>query len=367
VKKKILLGIILLLAASFFYLNFARMKNEDASSAMFKKKNSFIVVMDELGRKVKLPSNPKRIVVLTSYPAEVICALGAGERIIGLCKPENEDFPELRQKESVGKSAVTPNLEKILELQPDVVIAYQWTKKDYIDKLEKCNIPVLCFRAWTFTEVAFFTEQMGKMLNKQERAKELCQFVQSKIDTIKERTKDLKEESKPTIFYETFTAYQSTSVGKKPLETAWGTFMYDNPDQVKLDLVGGINCVGAQPAKSPILNAEWVIEKNPTIIIKVPRITESIAIPSNEDMEKIRKEIMQREGLQKVKAVQEGKVYILHSKMCAGPRQIIGLYYYAKWLQPNLFHDLDPITLHKEMLKKFWGLEMEGTWGYPEQ
>jgi len=111
---------------------------------------------DEMGTEFTFPQSPKRLVVLTAYPAEVLYALGAGDRIVGICNPENEFLPEMRHKQSVGKSAVNPNLERIYELSPDLVIAYQWTKKDVIEQLEKWDIPVACCRVWTMNEADCF-------------------------------------------------------------------------------------------------------------------------------------------------------------------------------------------------------------------
>jgi len=348
------------------YFSRAAPAGSPVSSVLNQEKAAGTTVVDEMGRKVIFPVSPKRIVVLTSYPAEVICALNAGNRIVGICNPQHEDLPGLRNKPSVGNSNVTPDLEKILELKPDLVIAYQWTKKEAINELEKCNIPVLCFRGWTFEELHYFAEQMGKLLGQQARAQELWQFIQTKMDFIEARTKQLPREQQPKVFYESFIPYQSSSVGAKPLETPWGTYHAENSEEAKLALAGGINCVGQQPTRSAIFSAEWVVQKNPDIIIKVPRTTPSLAIPSLEEMREIRAEILQREGLKEVAAVKAGRVYIIHCNMCAGPRQIIGLCYYVRWLHPELFADLDPKAVHREMLERFWGLKLQGTWGYPE-
>ncbi|XPS88557.1 putative ABC transporter, periplasmic binding protein [Desulfosarcina variabilis str. Montpellier] len=197
-----------------------------------------IVVTDEMGSHVSLPTKPKRMVVLTGYPAEVICALGAGNRIVGICSPEKEFLPEIRRKPSLGQSSVNPNLEKLLELNPDLVIAYQWTK--------------------------------------------------------------------------------------------------------------------------------WVVQKDPDIIIKIPRSGATGVDISTGYLKQLHEEIMQREELRRLQAIRQNRVFVIHPRLCAGPRQIIGTAYYAKWFYPALFPDLDPGKLHAQMLKRFWGLDLHGAWGYPE-
>ncbi|NYT10429.1 MAG: hypothetical protein GKC09_10960 [Methanosarcinales archaeon] len=42
------------------------------------------------------------------------------------------------------------------------------------------------------------------------------------------------------------------------------------------------------------------------------------------------------------------------------------LLYLAKWFHPELFQDIDPAAVEKDMLQKFYGLNLEGAWAYPE-
>ena len=325
-----------------------------------------IVVTDEMGRHVSLPTNPKRIVVLTGYPAEVICALGAGDSIVGICSPEKEFLPEIRRKPSLGQSSVNPNLEKLLELDPDLVIAYQWTKKDVISRLEAMQIPVLCCRVWTLEELLAFIEQMALLLDRSDQARALSDFIKNEVALIEEKTRSLAGSVKPEIFMEVFNPYQSTPAGHIAMQTAWGTFMYQSPMQIQMELAGGINCVGKQPVNAPYINPEWVVQKDPDIIIKIPRSGATGVDISTGYLKQLHEEIMQREELRRLQAIRQNRVFVIHPRLCAGPRQIIGIAYYAKWFYPALFTDLDPGTLHAQMLKRFWGLDLHGAWGYPE-
>lgn len=355
-----------LLLLSFLHWNNSKPEEGKTALGQLGKNRADLTVVDEMGRKISFPSSPRRIVVLTSYPAEIICALGEDERIVGMCNPLKENLPQLRQKESVGSSAVTPDLEKILQLRPDLVIAYQWTKKDIVEKLVNCQIPVLCFRAWTLDEVIFFLEQMGKLLGKEARVQDLKKYFQDKVSFIQEKTKNLPEEKKPLIFHEVFTPYQSIAQGRGIMETPWGNFSSTHAQQIQIELAGGKNCVGVQSTRSPILSGEWVLQKNPQIITKVLRNTEATAIPSRKVMQQAHQEIVQRTALKDVQAVREGQVYIIHSKLCAGPSLIVGLYYYAKVFQPELFEDLQPQVVEQELWQKLWGISAQGTWFYPE-
>jgi iron complex transport system substrate-binding protein len=329
-----------------------------------------ITIIDEIGRAVTMPGNPKRIISLTGYPAETICALGEGDRIVGLVNPQNQFLPVLLQKDSIGESSVTPNLEKILELKPDVVIAYQWTSTQSLDDLEKSGISVLCFRAWDIYEELKLIRKMGVVLHKEARSKEFSDFIESKINMIEDKTKDLKPEEKPQVFYEVFTPYKTAAIGTALVAEGYGRwggiYKAASPEQILVDLAGGINCVGQQPTGYPTMDPEWVVDTNPDIFFKTPKEAEVGGTPSAEAMMKVRDEIMERPELKNTTCVKDGKVFVTHSKIVAGPRQIIGLCYLAKWFHPELFPELDPRSVHEEMLKRFWGLGLEGKWGYPE-
>jgi len=323
-------------------------------------------VTDEMGRRVVFQVRPKRIIVLTGYPAEVLCALGEGERIVGISNPEDEFLPEIRKIPSVGKSAVNPNLEILYELKPDLVIAYQWTKKEVIEQLETWGIPVLCYRVWTMEEVNNFIIQMGELFGREDRAKELQTFIVTRLSLIEEVTRHLQPSELPEVFMEVFNPYQTTPAGKSAMQTPWGKFMYESPMQVQMNLAGGINCVGKQPTNSPRMSPEWLVEKNPDIFIKVPLSGAAGVGISAESMKKLRDEIVERAEIKRLAPVLKNKIFVIHPRLCAGPRQIVGICYYAKWFHPGRFDVLSPRAIHAEMLKRFWGIELQGVWGYPE-
>ncbi|MEW6102239.1 MAG: ABC transporter substrate-binding protein [bacterium] len=329
-----------------------------------------ITIVDDLGRETSLSKPVKKIVVVSgTYNADIICALGKGDKIVGIMySPKSQLLPELRKKESVGESWVEPNLEKIRELNPDVVIANPYLKKEVAEKLEEWGMPILCFRSYTDEEVHRAIEQFGKMLGKEKRAKELWEFIESKLNLIKERVKDLKPEKKPKVYKERYQQYHTvSSLEKQTLLTPWGEYSAKNLGNWMIEFAGGINCIGKQPVAYLEVDPEFVREANPDIIVKFSlwKNEEVWRAPSEETMKKVWEEVIGRRTLKNVKAVKEGKVYIIYSKILAGPRGIVGLCYFAKWFHPNLFYDISPQKIHEEMWKKFWGVELEGTWAYP--
>jgi len=82
-------------------------------------------------------------------------------------------------------------------------------------------------------------------------------------------------------------------------------------------------------------------------------------------MHQQRSALMSRPELSHLQATQSGRVFVIHPRLCAGPMQVIGGCYYAKWLHPSLFQDLDPAAVHKQMMDTFWHQTVSGVWGVP--
>ncbi|KUK44931.1 MAG: Periplasmic binding protein [Methanothrix harundinacea] len=78
------------------------------------------------------------------------------------------------------------------------------------------------------------------------------------------------------------------------------------------------------------------------------------------------REILSRPELKKTDAVRKQKVYVSHLSLRRGPRLVGYLLYLARWFHPELFMDIDPAAVEREMLRKFYGINLEGSWAYPE-
>jgi iron complex transport system substrate-binding protein len=73
---------------------------------------------------------------------------------------------------------------------------------------------------------------------------------------------------------------------------------------------------------------------------------------------------MNRSGMEVIDAVKNGRVYIISTDAASIHPSIFNSYV-AKWLYPELFQDLDPVSIHKEWLNEFLGVEFKGVYAYP--
>ncbi|KRF53420.1 MULTISPECIES: iron-hydroxamate ABC transporter substrate-binding protein [Priestia] len=121
---------------------------------------------------VKVPANPKRVVVLGSYAGNV---LSLGVNIVGVDSWSKMN-PRFEKKLKGVEEVSEENLEKIIELKPDLIIGLSTTKN--IDKLKKIAPTV----TYTYDKVDYLTQhvEIGKLLNKEKEA-------QSWVDDFKKR------------------------------------------------------------------------------------------------------------------------------------------------------------------------------------
>jgi iron complex transport system substrate-binding protein len=312
-----------------------------------------ITIKDSHGRTVRVPCPPQRIVSVNSNVTELIYALGEEKRIVGVS--DTAGFPPVvKGKAKVGK-VFTPSVEKILALKPDVVFGYgKFLKPEIIAQIERAGVPVVLLDCYNIDTMAQDIRTLGTILNRQKDAAAYIAYFEKYQKLFSERTKNIPLNKRPRVYLEGYTDYSGTGPG------SGGAQM--------LDCVGGRNICAALRLPYPKVNAEWVVAQNPQVIIKAC----ASSIPSGygekpDAMAKKRTEMMRRPGWGKIDAVRQGKVYMLSSEIYTGPRAIVGLAYFAKWIYPDLFQDIDPEAIHKEMLKKFHGIELKGAYAYPEK
>ncbi|MBU1342283.1 MAG: ABC transporter substrate-binding protein [Proteobacteria bacterium] len=191
---------------------------------------------------------PARVVSLSPIITETIYLVGAQDSLIAdttYCNvPEPAKF-----KEKIG-SVTQMNVEKIIRLRPDLVIASSLSREKQLMILEHQSIRV--FRAQnpkTFSQMCDMTLTIGQKLGKEENAGQIVEQAQKEAAAILKKIRDLK---KPRVFLQ---------IGLKPLHSA-NKEMFIN-EYIRYG--GGINI--AENESSGIYSREKVIKQNPDIIL----------------------------------------------------------------------------------------------------
>jgi len=350
-RKKILVILVVLL----IFLSFEKV-------GAYGSEKEYITIVDSLGKEIRISYPVKKIAVHFPHILEVIKILGSEEFVVAV--PDNVSRGQWGglYKDFVGKKAIGSgagpraniNIEVLLETQPDVLLAHPNTAKNLRleETLKPYGIPVVGLDVTTLGTLKHNIITLGKILGRKKEAKTYWNFIEKYLSLIDERVKRVKPENKPKVYLEFFRDYYTCLRG----------FTGDPVTQ----RAGGINI--AADLKVPQVSPEWVIEQDPDVIIKsqLPMyIPSGLGVSDPSAMEKLRKEIMSRPGWNEIKAVKDGKVYILNSNLWTSPRIWLGVIYTAKILYPERFKDIDPDAIHKEYLRKFLNIEGEGIWCWP--
>jgi len=315
-----------------------------------------ITIVDSAGRVVEVPQPLERIAFWDVGAAEVIRALGAGDKFVGIndyiITYYSHFWPELQDKPTIG-SYVNPDYEKVIDVEPQVIFTLVGYPPDAEAQLEPAGIKVIGMSFSTLEVLASNIKTLGLMLGKEEEAEELANFLQSKLDLIEEGVKEIEPEERKTVYFE------------------FGHMDYfaSGPGSVNDELLGkagGINIFADLGVSSSEVDPEEILIRDPDVVIKCPMgVTYGgYTATDTSDMEAERDEMMSRPGWSELKAVKNGQVYIEGGDLY-GPMIVINLCYLAKILYPDRFEDLDVEAFHREYLEKYQGLEFKGIYVYP--
>lgn len=175
----------------------------------------YIVVTDSIGRDVEIPYPVTKVVVANAYNTEIINAVGALDCVVGV------DYNIYQDKESwknrftedmvIGKSQKDLNYEKIIELQPEVLILTgNGTWEEAEKQLEPFGIKVIVCNAYYTNEFEKSCDILGKVFAKEEKSEELKKYFMEKLDYIQNQLKDVP---KKRVYFEYRTEGNTTVPG----------------------------------------------------------------------------------------------------------------------------------------------------------
>lgn len=270
-------------------------------------------VKDQMNREVTVEKEPKRIVSLAPSNTEILFALGLGGKVVGVTN--YCDYPEeAKSKEKIGGFS-DPNLEKIISLKPDLVLATDMHQKP-VEQLEKLNIPVVILAPKNIPDMLKSIEIIGRISGKEAESLRLVETLKNRIKTVENKTAGIPQDKRPKIYYE---------VWPEPFTTAGpGTFVNDI-----IEKAGGENISGDAEKAYPQYSQEMIISKNPDIIIFSHHGSSKQTI----------EDILKRPGWENINAVKNNKVFYVDENIVqrATPRLVDGLEQFAKIIHPELF------------------------------
>lgn len=260
--------------------------------------NTPYTVTDDRGEDIEFEQAPETIVSLIPSNTEIVFALGAGEQLVGVTDFDN--YPEAAQDIERVSDSVEFNAEKIIQLDPDVVLAYSTGEAPpALSQLEDADIPVFVIQSATsFDEVYGDIEQIASVLAKEEQGAEVIEGIQTQIEDVQERLAAVEEQEE---------VYVEISPSPEIYTTGKSTFMQEILDHAQVtnvfeDLEGW-----------PNISEEEVITRDPeTILTTVSYVEDAVG------------DIEARDSWSAVEAIENGEVHFIDSDITSRPGPRIG-------------------------------------------
>ena len=209
-----------------------------------------IRVMDDAGQPVILAQPAQRIISLAPYITELLFAAGAGKAIVGVTA--FSDYPEAARSLTQVGDAGSLDLETIMALRPELVVAWQsGNPHGQAERLQSLGITVFYSEPRQLVDVPATLMRLGRLAGTEPAA-----AIQ--VDSFNHRYARLQEKyaqrSKVSVFYQ---------IWGQPLMTLNGEHLVS--DVVRL--CGGENVFNTLPTLAPQIDIEAVLQADPDVII----------------------------------------------------------------------------------------------------
>jgi iron complex transport system substrate-binding protein len=255
-----------------------------------------IVVSDDAGRTVTLPTPATRVVSLVPAQTHIVKLLaGAGALVARTAWDTDPELSHLPNTEN----ALSPSVEWLASLRPDLVIA--WPDRDartVIARLESLGIPVYASSVESLADIDTMIRRFGIMLGREARADSLRASLRTELQDVRASVSD---RPRPRVLY-------AVSIDP-PMAATNATYLGE-----LVELAGGRNIFGDLDALWPQVSLEEIVRLRPQVIIR----------PVEHLGEDVLSVLRRRAGWRELPAVRDGRVYPVDVNLLNRPGASVG-------------------------------------------
>ncbi|MFY9941037.1 MAG: cobalamin-binding protein [Desulfobacterales bacterium] len=267
-------------------------------------------VIDQMGRSVEVPDDPRRVVALAPSITEIVFALGCEDRLAGATRFSN--FPPAAKRLPRVGSYVHLDLERIVALSPDLCIAVKdGNPKAVIQRLEALQIPVYAVNPINLGAVGDTILEVGQLLNARQPAERLVAEMNARIEAVKVQVAG--SSSRPRVFFQ---------IGISPIVSVGSeTFIHE-----LITMAGGTN-VTAGAVPYPRFSREEIFALAPEILI----------ITSMDRNQSFLEAKIEWQQWPEIPAIRDQRIHLVDSDLFdrASPRLVDGLELLVGLLHPH--------------------------------
>jgi iron complex transport system substrate-binding protein len=207
-------------------------------------------LIDDMGRAIRLDRPAGRIVSLSPSITELVFEAGAGSKLVGVSR--HSDYPDSARSIPEVGDASNLDLERIVALKPDLVIAWRSGNAfPEIEKLEKLGLPVFATEANRLEDIPRLLRSTGYLAGTSPQAEASATRFEEALSEIR---RSYANRSKLKVFQ---------MVWHQPLMTINGHHLMSNI----VELCGGTNIFASSPFLTPVISVEDLLQADPEVII----------------------------------------------------------------------------------------------------
>ena len=351
-----------------------------------------MTVTDITGRSITLDHQPEYIALGTArnFPLlEIVYGKDAGKHLVAMrddmknSAPSMYDiyvkrYPSLAKAHNIGKIIKGQfDAEAFINMKPKpdvLIIGLDSAKKaqstGLINKLDAAGIQVITadFRDKTIANTLNSVTTVATALGQQQRGQAFSDYYLKHLNHIKEVIAQHPDIKSKNVFLETAAGYTFESC----CDTYSGGNMSDFITLLKAENIATKPLKGAHKG---VMSPETIITANTDVYImqsagwidkKTGEATHGIPLGyamNNQAIADQTKLLMSRDWLKATKAFQTKDVYAVYKPFYNSPYNLVALEYFAKWIHPELFNDLNPERTFEEMNKQLGDHDVKGIFG----
>ena len=214
----------------------------------------------------QISKRPERIISMAPSCTEILFAVGAGDSVVGVTEYCNYPL-EVEEKKEKGEIKViggysTPSIEKIENLEPDLIVSAYGNPADVIYRLIDLGYPGYAQNPKNIEDIFTHIKITGAITNCDETASSFLDELRRKLKKIEEKTESIEEEQRPRVYY---------AMGSLFMTTGEGTFQHDI-----IKTAGGENIAAEYLSSWGPFSIEHIVEEDPQVIIYSSHGSESL-------------------------------------------------------------------------------------------
>ena len=287
-------------------------------------------IVDESGRTIHLPLKVRRIVTLAPNLAEIVCDLGAQDKLVAVSSYTDRPATA-KAKPSIGMP-VSPSLEAIVAAKPDLVLATAVNTWETVNSLTRLGIPVYTTDPHSITDMLRSISDIGDVIGSNDAATALVKSLRTRLDSLHAK---LAKTLPATVLF---------VVWDHPLQSVGGhTFIAD-----ALRWAGGASVVRTSQ-DWPLISMEEVVKLNPEYIVYADNQMGSGAATDSSRLTDVSaavarhlQQLRANPTWRDIPAVREGRVAVVSQEIdIPAPGLVDVIEQLAQQLHPQIFGSID--------------------------